>query len=455
MERTYIAIDLKSFYASVECVERGLDPLTAKLVVADESRTEKTICLAVTPALKELGIRGRARLFEVLQKIPREDFIIAPPRMAKYMEVSNKIFQIYSSYISPSDIHVYSIDEVFMDVTSYLKSFNMNAEELTRKMILDVLQQTGVTATAGIGTNLYLAKIAMDIVAKHLPADEFGVRIAKLDEHSYRENLWSHQPITDFWRIGPGYARSLAKLGVYTMGDLAKYSISGSEKLYKVFGINAELLIDHAWGWEPTLISDIKKHRTNNHSLCSGQVLHEPTSFDQTRLILNEMSDQLALDLCEKNVSTSQIILSIGYDTSNLDHSFSGEIDIDRYGRRVPKCAHGSINLGCQTVSARLISEKTLELFDRIVDKNLLVRRISLAANHVKKYNIDNFKTGQIDLFSDFDSELENEKKAKRLQDVQLSIKKRYGKNSILKAMNFEKGATMRERNEQVGGHKA
>lgn len=455
MERTYIAIDLKSFYASVECVERGLDPLTAKLVVADESRTEKTICLAATPALKALGIHGRARLFEVLSQIPRDEFIIAPPRMAKYMEVSNKIFEIYCKYISPNDIHVYSIDEVFMDVTSYLKSFNLSAEELARKMIRDVLEQTGVTATAGIGTNLYLAKIAMDIVAKHLPADIFGARIAELNEQTYREKLWTHKPLTDFWRIGPGYARSLTKLGIYTMGDLAKYSISGSEKLYKVFGINAELLIDHAWGWEPTLISDIKKHRTSNHSLCSGQVLHEPASFDQTRLIVNEMSDQLALDLCEKNASTSQIVLSIGYDTSNLMRGFSGEIDADRYGRSVPKNAHGSINLGCQTVSARLISTKTLELFDRIIDKNLLVRRISLAANHVKKYNIDNFKTGQIDLFSNFDSELENEKKAKRLQDTELRIKKRYGKNSILKAMNFEKGATMRERNEQVGGHKA
>ena len=454
MERVYIAIDLKSFYASVECVERGLNPLTAKLVVADESRTEKTICLAVTPALKELGIPGRARLFEVLRKIKREDFIVATPRMNKYMEISSKIFKIYSKYVSPDDIHVYSIDEVFMDVTNYLKMYQMTANELTTKIINDVFEQTGITATAGIGTNLYLAKIAMDIVAKHMSPNKNGARIAELNEQKYRELLWDHLPLTDFWRVGKGTEKRLLKLGIHTMGELARYSLSGSDKLYKAFGINAELLIDRAWGFEPVEMKDIKNYSSKNHCLSSGQVLSEPYGFEKARLIVKEMADQIALDLSEKNLVTDQIVLDLNYDASNLKAGVQNTTEIDRYGRKTPKSAHGTINIGRRTSSSRAIREKAVELFDKIANSDFTVRRINITTNHIMPFYV---KSGpkQLDIFTDYKKQEILEKKEQNLQKATLKIKKRYGKNAILKAMNLEKGATMRQRNRQVGGHRS
>lgn len=454
MGKAYIAIDLKSFYASVECVERGLDPLTARLVVADFSRTEKTICLAVSPALKAFGLSGRERLYEVLRvaRANKVDFVAAPPRMRKYMEVSRKIFGIYASFVSPHDIHVYSIDEVFIDATDYVKLYNVTAHELAERMIHKVLDETGITATAGIGTNMYLAKVAMDIVAKHIPADEHGVRIAELDEMTYRRKLWEHTPITDFWRVGRGYARRLKNLGIYTMGDLANYSLTGYEKLYKVFGINAELLIDHAWGWEPVTMQDIKNYTSDNHSVSSGQVLSRPYEFDEARLVTWEMADALALDLFSKNIVTDKVVLTVNYDKDAPN--YNGPTQVDFYGRTVPKSAHGTISIDGYTNLSKVFADKTLELYDRIVDPGLKVRAIYVVAAEVK---IDDGKNipRQLNIFTDYAKEDKKRDKEKRLQRATLEIKEKYGKNSILKAANYEESATMRMRNKQVGGHKA
>lgn len=504
--RVYIAIDLKSFYASVECIERQLDPMTTNLVVADASRTEKTICLAVTPSLKAYGISGRARLFEAVQKVKevnarrlREapdriftgssssdtevkaspglalDFIIAPPRMAHYMKYSKRIYEVYLKYIAPEDIHIYSIDEVFIDATPYLNTYQCSARELAVKMIFDVLKTTGITAAAGIGTNLYLAKIAMDIGAKHIQADENGMRIAELDEMSYRHLLWSHRPLTDFWRVGRGYAKKLEEHGIFTMGDIARCSLGKSsdyhneDLLYKLFGVNAELLIDHAWGWEPCSIADIKTYKPRSNSIGSGQVLQSPYPFEKAKLIVREMTELLVLDLVEKELVTNQMVLTVGYDIENLTNpeirkTYHGAVTKDTYGRSIPKSAHGSTNLDRQTASTRLIVEATMELYKRIVDKNLLVRRINITANRVVDEKsipkADTFE--QIDLFTDYeaarakkeaeDAEFAREKK---MQHAMLAIKKKYGKNAILKGMNLEEGATTVERNRQIGGHKA
>ena len=489
----YICIDLKSFYASVECVERGLDPLNTNLVVADAGRTEKTICLAVTPALKQYGIPGRARLFEVietvrqvnaqrLQKLSNHeftgksclaselgqnpslqlDFVIAPPQMAHYMEISTKIYEIYLRYIAPEDIHVYSIDEVFIDVTGYLKTYHCTPQELARKMIREVLQETGVTATAGIGTNLYLAKIAMDIVAKKIPADENGVRIAELDEMSYREKLWSHTPLTDFWRIGSGYARRLEKMQIFTMGDLARFSEHGEDLLFRMFGVAAELLIDHAWGYEPCTMQAIKSYQPKGHSISQGQVLPCPYDFEKGRLIVREMTELLVLDLVRKKMVADQIVLMVGYDHTGIPETYRGELKKDRYGKKIPKAAHGSVNLGKQTSSTKCIMEKVLSLYDQIVDPELQVRRMSITANHVIPEGEVQEEVMQYSLFDDVEAqeqkrkqEQESLKKEHQLQEAILSIKDRYGKNAILKGMNFREGATTIERNEQVGGHKA
>jgi len=504
--RTYIAIDLKSFYASVECMERGLDPLTTNLVVADASRTEKTICLAVSPSLKVYGIPGRPRLFEVVQKIKEVntlrlhkapgrifsgasfsdielksspnisiDYIVAPPKMAHYIEYSTQIYNIYLKYIAPEDIHVYSIDEVFIDATDYLNTYNLSGRELATKMIMDVIKTTGITATAGIGTNLYLCKIAMDIQAKRTKADQNGVRIAELDEMSYRHLLWSHRPLTDFWRVGKGYAKKLEEQGLFTMGDIARCSLGKptdyykEDLLYKLFGINAELLIDHAWGWEPCTIADIKAYKPSSKSIGSGQVLQCGYTFNKAKLIVREMTDLLILDLVDKKLVTDQLVLTIGYDIENLTNpdikkSYKGTISADHYGRSVPKSAHGSTNLGRQTSSTKLIMYAITELFDRIVDKNLLIRRVNIAANHVvdeaaieEKYNFE-----QLDIFTDYEAvhEKKEEEEAKlarekRMQKAMLQIKKKYGKNAVLKGMNLEEGATTLDRNKQIGGHKA
>lgn len=476
-DKKYIAIDLKSFYASVECVERGLDPLTTNLVVADESRTEKTICLAVSPSLKAYGISGRARLFEVVEKAKRYSlkYIAAPPRMSLYMDYSARIYKIYLKYVAPEDIHVYSVDEVFMDVTHYLKNYNMTAEELARVIIKDVLNTTGITATAGIGTNMYLCKIAMDIVAKHAEPDSDGVRMAYLDEDMYRKMLWGHRPITDFWRVGRGYAKKLAEKGIYTMGDVARCSIGkphdyyNEELLYKMFGINAELLIDHAWGYEPCTIADVKAYKPENNSLSSGQVLQCPYTSDKARLIIHEMADMLSLDLLDKRLVTDQIVITVGYDIENLTNadirsSYKGEVSVDMYGRRVPKHAHGTINLDRQTSSSKLIINAALELYDRIINSSLLIRRLNIVANHVVDENEVSADDGyeQLDLFTDYEA-LENKKREenemlkreRRMQEAVLSIKKKYGKNAVLKGMNFEEGATAISRNSQIGGHKA
>ncbi|WP_312832970.1 Y-family DNA polymerase [Sedimentibacter saalensis] len=504
--RTYIAIDLKSFYASVECMERELNPLTTNLVVADASRTEKTICLAVSPSLKAYGIPGRARLFEVVQKVKEVnaerlrkapgrtftgasfndaelkfspdmalDYIAATPRMALYIEYSTQIYNIYLKYIAPEDIHVYSIDEVFIDATDYLITYNLSAHELATKMILDVLKTTGITATAGIGTNLYLCKVAMDIRAKHIPANEKGVKIAELDEMSYRRLLWSHQPLTDFWRVGRGYAKKLEEQGLFTMGDIARCSLGkpndyySEDLLYKLFGINAELLIDHAWGWEPCTIAHIKAYKPSTNSIGSGQVLHSAYTFDKAKLIVREMTDLLVLDLVDKKLVTDQLVLTVGYDIENLSNpvkekSYKGIITTDYYGRVVPKSAHGSANLGRQTSSSKLILDAVTELFERIVDKNLLIRRVNITANHVVDeaavQKTDNNE--QLDLFTDYETEQANKAyeeaelaREKKMQKAILQIKKKYGKNAILKGMNLEEGATTMERNEQIGGHKA
>ncbi|MDE7361539.1 MAG: DNA methylase [Oscillospiraceae bacterium] len=494
-ERTYIAIDLKSFFASVECVERGLDPLTTNLVVADGSRTEKTICLAVTPSLKAYGIPGRARLFEVVQRvreINRErrrrspgnmlgrrscnaeelsehpsyalDYITAPPHMSKYMETSSRIYGIYLKYVAPEDIHPYSIDEVFIDATSYLRAYGLTAREFASMLVTDVLNTTGITATAGIGTNLYLSKIAMDIVAKHIPADRNGVRIANLDERGYRYMLWGHRPLNDFWRVGGGTVKRLAKNNIYTMGDIARCSIENPELLYKLFGVNAELLIDHAWGKEPCTLADIKAYRPESSSLSTGQVLQEPYSFDKGRLIVREMADVLSLDLTRKGLATDQIVLTVGYDVENLADperlkSYGGEIKIDYYGRSVPRSAHGSINLGRYTSSASMIVSAAAELYDRIVLRGFTVRRMYVvAANVIPEREIKEPDGVQLSLFADAERLEREELSLRREHDMQLAllkIKQRYGKNAILKGMNLEEGATTISRNGQVGGHRA
>ena len=500
-QHTYIAIDLKSFYASVECCERGLNPLDTNLVVADESRTDKTICLAVTPSLKSYGIPGRARLFEVRQKVKNAnsmrqskapgrklegsshfaselkanpslalDFIIAPPRMAYYMEYSTRIYSIYMKYVAPEDVVVYSIDEVFMDVTHYLNTYKLSAHDLAMKIILDVLETTGITATAGIGTNLFLCKVAMDIVAKHIPADKNGVRIAELDEKKFRQELWDHKPITDFWRVGRGTARKLEKYGILTMGDIALCSHQNEDFLYRLFGKNAELLIDHAWGWEPCTIADIKAYKPSANSLSSGQVLSCAYDAEKAKLVTREMADALVLDLVDKGLVTDQIVLTIVYDVENLTDPvrkarYHGEIEKDPYGRVMPKKAHGSMNLDGHTSSTKKIMSAVSELYDRIVDRDLLVRRMYVVANHVlpeadapKKSN----ETFQLDLFTDYAAEEAKQKaeaeeleREKKIQAATLAIKKKYGKNAILKGMNLQEGATAKERNEQIGGHKA
>ena len=486
--RQFIAIDLKSFYASVEAKEKGLDPLTTNLVVADVSRTEKTICLAVSPALKSFGISGRARLFEVIQKVKEVNrqrqrkageftgesydinqlntnpslklsFIAATPRMSLYMEYSTKIYQIYLRYIAPEDIHVYSIDEVFIDATSYLKTYRMTAHELAMKMMREVLKETGITATAGIGTNLYLAKIAMDIMAKKAAADEDGVRIAELDEMSYRRQLWTHRPLTDFWRIGNGYAKRLEAAGMITMGDVARCSVTNEEILYNMFGVNAELLIDHAWGWEPCTLDLVKAYEPEDRSFSSGQVLMEPYSFDKARVIVHEMADSMALDLVEKRMVTDQVVLTVNYE--NLDgqrKDWKGEVVTGYYGKKVPKPAHGTENLSRMTSSGKLIVDAALRIYDRKVDRSLLVRRITIAVNHVLREDQAPSKYEQMDLFTDYAAREKEEKKLERersMQEAMLKIKNRYGKNAILKGVNFEEGATGLERNRQVGGHKA
>ena len=495
--KAYIAIDLKSFYASVECVDRGLDPLDTNLVVADPTRTEKTICLAVSPSLKSYGIPGRARLFEAIQKVREVNtqrkykapghsfshesyfhselikdpsaeltFITAPPRMAHYMEVSTRIYNVYLKYIAPEDIHVYSIDEVFIDATDYLKTYGLTPRELAMKMVLDVLETTGITATAGIGTNLYLCKIAMDIYAKHCVPDKNGVRIAELDEMSYRRILWDHRPLTDFWRVGRGISKKLEEHGMYTMGDVARCSVGresdyyNEDLLYKLFGVNAELLIDHAWGWEPTEISDIKSYRPESSSLSSGQVLQEPYEFSKAKLVLKEMADLLSLELVSKRIVTDQIVLTVGYDIESLKKSYSGAVETDRYGRKIPKTAHSSENIGCYTSSTKLICETAMKLFDRIVDKELLVRRMYIVANHIITENDAEKEREyiQLNLFSDTGKQEAEENELKKEKDMQkaiLKIKSKYGKNSIIKGMNLKEGATALERNRQIGGHKA
>ena len=505
-EKQYLCIDLKSFYASVECIERGLDPMTTNLVVADKSRTEKTICLPVSPSLKKYGIPGRARLFEAVQKVKEAnaqrkmcvpnrrlvgssynavelnehpelaiDYITAPPRMAHYMEYSTRIYQVYLKYVAPEDIHVYSIDEVFIDLTPYLKKGEITAHDMAIKMIRDVLATTGITATAGIGTNLYLAKIAMDITAKHMPADKDGVRIAELDEMSYRHQLWGHRPLTDFWRVGPGYASKLEAHGIYTMGDVALCSVGkesdyyNEDLLYKLFGINAELLIDHSWGWEPCTIAEIKAYKPSTNSICSGQVLQYPYDAEKARLVVKEMADLLVLDIVEKKLDTDQKVLTIGYDVENLNNSerenaYNGEVTTDRYGRKIPKHAHGTANIGRYTSSTRLIVDATMKLYDEIINKKLLIRRINISANRLipESEASENTAPEQLDIFTNYE-EVERQKQAaeaefereKRLQNTIISLKKKFGKNTILKGMNFEEGATAKDRNQQIGGHKA
>lgn len=502
----YIAIDLKSFYASVECMERQLDPLTTNLVVADASRTEKTICLAVSPSLKSYDIPGRARLFEVVQRVKEVNisrkceapgrqftgssysatelavhpelevsYIIAPPRMAFYLEYSTMIYNIYLKYIAPEDIHVYSIDEVFIDVTNYLKTYKMTPKELASKMIWDVLDSTGITATAGIGTNLYLCKVAMDIVAKHATPDKHGVRIAELDEMSYRKILWDHRPLTDFWRVGRGYQKKLEAAGLFTMGDIARCSLGGDNEyhnedlLYNMFGVNAELLIDHAWGWEPTTIDLIKSYKPETNSICSGQVLHCPYDTEKGKLVVREMTDLLVLDLVDKKLVTDQIVLTVGYDIENLTdpkikNSYKGEVTTDHYGRKIPKHAHGTANLSRKTSSTQIIIDAAMNLYDRIINPKLFIRRVTVAANHLvdeaQARETEQFE--QLDLFTDYaalerEHKEEEEKlsKERKLQEAMLSVKKKYGKNAILKGMNLQEGATARDRNRQIGGHKA
>ena len=452
--RTYIAIDLKSFYASVECVERGLDPLKARLVVADPTRTDKTICLAVSPALKAYGIPGRPRLFEVNQQIAKLrqqdpglelDFVIAPPRMAKYLEVSGKVYSVYLRYIAPEDIHVYSIDEVFIDATEYLRLYRTDAHTLTMRLIREVLSETGVTATAGIGPNMYLAKVAMDIEAKHRPADKDGVRIAELTEMSYREKYWTHRPLTDFWRIGRGTVARLESAGMYTLGDVARRSLTYEEDLYRLFGVNAELLIDHAWGWEPCTMADIKAYRPSASSLSSGQVLMEPYSFAKARTIVREMTDSLSLDLVEKKLVTTQLVLHVGYEAGKAAEGT--QMVRDWYGRPAPKPAHGSVNLPFATSATSIMLKNMLELYDNIVDRSLFVRRIYVVASQVMPEEMAEGR--QMSLFD----EPEDLEKERRQQEAILEIRRKFGKNAILKGMNFDEGATGRDRNRQIGGH--
>lgn len=476
-ERIYVAIDLKSFFASVECVERGLNPLTAHLVVADESRTEKTICLAVSPALKAYGIAGRARLFEVVQRVRQVNlahpekkltYTVAPPHMAKYLEYSRRIRDIYLKYIAPEDLHVYSIDEVIMDVTAYLGTYRMTAHELTVKMIRDVLQTTGITATAGIGTNMYLCKVAMDIVAKHIPADADGVRIAELNEQSYRRLLWTHRPITDFWRVGRGTARKLERYGLYTMGDVARQSVEDEELLYQLFGINAELLIDHAWGWEPCTMEAVKAYRPAVSSLSSGQVLHEPYNRDKARIVVREMAEAAALNLLDKHLVTNQLTLYVGYDRESLAHpdimaTYKGALATDHYGRLVPKPATGTLRLSFPTSSASIIAHAVMGIFDHIVHPALLIRRLNLTTGNVHyEDEVRKPLPEQLDLFTDYDTLRRQQASTKRaltkerkLQETMLSIKKRFGKNALLTGLNFADGATAKQRNQQIGGHKA
>lgn len=498
-EKTYLSIDLKSFYASVECMERELDPMTTHLVVADQSRTEKTICLAVSPALKAYGISGRARLFEVVQKVKEVnaqrrrkapggvftgtshqapqllarpdlalDYLVAPPQMAHYISFSTRIYNVYLKYIAPEDMHVYSIDEVFLDVTPYLDTYGMTAEELARTILLDVLHTTGITATAGIGSNLYLAKVAMDIEAKHIQPDKNGVRIARLDEMSYRRNLWAHRPLTDFWRVGRGYAKKLEQQGLYTMGDIARCSLGrredyyNEELLYKLFGVNAELLIDHAWGWEPCTISDIKSYRPTTNSVGSGQVLKTPYPAEKARLVVQEMADLLVLDLVDHRLMTDQLTLTVGYDRENLTDpqrrlAYRGAVSTDAYGRAIPKHAHGTTHLEEYTSSTTEIVEAMTKLFDRIVNPQLLIRRLNVTANRVLREDcLPTQELHQMSLFSDDGHQRQAQlKRERQKQQAILSIKKKYGKNALLKGMNFRDGATTRERNGQIGGHKA
>lgn len=505
-QHTYIAIDLKSFYASVECVTRHLDPLATHLVVADAQRTEKTICLAVSPSLKAYGIPGRARLFQVVQRVQeinaerrknapcrqfagsschapelaerpelKLEYITAPPRMALYMEYSTAIYNTYLKYAAPEDIHVYSIDEVFIDVTHYLGTYKMSARELASAIILDVLDTTGITAAAGIGSNLYLCKVAMDIVAKHVKLDENGVCIAELDEISYRRLLWNHRPLTDFWRVGHGYQKKLEAVGLFTMGDIARCSLGGAgdyhneELLYSLFGVNAELLIDHAWGWEPVTMDLIKAYMPETSSVSSGQVLQSPYDFHMGKLVVREMADSLALELVEKRLVTDQMVLTVGYDIDNLTdpdikHNYHGDITTDHYGRKVPKHSHGTIRLRRQTSSAQIITDAVMELYDQIVRPELLIRRVNVAAGHLADETLATSEKAfeQLDLFTDY-AALEKEKaeeetklsKERKLQEAMVSIKKKYGKNAILKGTNLQKGSTAMERNRQIGGHKA
>lgn len=500
LQSYYLCVDLKSFYSSVECVERGLNPLTTNLVVADESRTEKTICLAVTPALKAYGIPGRARLFEVIQKVNgintnrrinapgrllegksynaielqnnpslELSYIVAPPRMALYIEYSSRIYDIYLKYIAPEDMHIYSIDEVFIDITHYLSLYKLTPYELAQKIIKHILKETGITATAGIGTNMYLAKIAMDIMAKKMPADKDGVRIAELDEMSYRRELWSHRPLTDFWRVGNGYAKKLEENRLYTMGDIARFSkiAYGEEKLYKMFGINAELLIDHAWGYEPCTMKMIKEYKPESKSISTGQVLHCAYIFEDARLVVREMLELLACDMLKKRIVTDQIVLTIGYDRESLSneavrHNYKGEITNDYYGRKVPKHAHGTANIGRYTSSAILITKAALDLYDEIVDKMLLVRRITITANHIISENETPAENTpeQLDLFTDYEKKANDEKieeemlkKERALQETTLDLKRRFGKNAVLKGNNLFEESTARQRNAQIGGH--
>ena len=497
MDRIYVAIDLKSFYASVECVERKLDPLQTNLVVADPTRTEKTICLAVSPSLKKYGIPGRARLFEVVQKVEQinndrrykalgrkltgksiwsfelerhpeleVDYVVAPPQMAHYRKVSAQIYGIYLKYVAPEDIFAYSIDEVFIDATNYLDIYHLNAHDFTRMLIQDVLHTTGITATAGIGPNMFLCKVAMDIVAKHIPADRDGVRIAEIDEQKYKELLWEHTPLTDFWRVGRGTASRIAKIGLYTMGDIARCSLNRQSlgQLYKLLGKNTELLVDHAWGIEPTTIKDVKAYEPDNNSTSTGQVLKEPTDYETTRLIVWEMADTLSLDLVEKGIVTNQIVLTIGYDRESLvSGKYMGEVVMDYYGREVPKHAHGTINLDRHTSSTKIITEAVMKLFDAIADPDLLSRRLGIAAcNVISEEDVPKLeKHEQISIFDlgkeDEDTAEQDEKLAKEraLQEAMLEIKHKYGKNAVVKAKNLNKGGTAIERNSQIGGHKA
>lgn len=496
MGRTYACIDLKSFYASVECKERGLDPITTNLVVADNSRTDKTICLAVSPSLKSYGLSGRSRLYEVVQKARKVnqerknglngnrfrgkssndievknnkflqlDYIVAPPRMSLYMKYSTEIYNVYLKYLSPNDVFVYSIDEVFIDLTNYLNFYNMNAKDLITKIIQDVYKTTGITATSGIGTNMYLAKVAMDIVAKHAQPDEYGVRIAELNEMSYRKLLWEHKPLTDFWRVGKGYVKRLEKHNIYTMGDIAKCSIDNEELLYKMFGVNAELLIDHAWGYEPCTMESIRSYKPTTNSLSSGQVLHTPYDFNKAKIIVREMVDVLSLDLVEKHFLTDNLTLTIGYDIENVNRSyFEGEVVKDFYGRLMPKPAHGTARINHKTSSSKILTDALIKLYNEIVNPEFTIRRVTISANNlIKEKDVkENVIYEQFDLFSDTvqvdiknKEDKVNEVNERKIQKTIIGIKNKYGKNAILKGIDFEEGATMRDRNNQIGGHKA